>query len=84
MANLYFQHHYSSLQCHMILQKSFKYADLLLKNFLFIYKKLYFYSIKLLFSFSPLAYDLLCMSPMAKVCKDAVLDFTDSQWIIFA
>ncbi len=24
-------HHYSSLQCHMILQKSFQYADLLLK-----------------------------------------------------
>ncbi len=27
-----FQHHYSSLQCHMILQKSFQYADLVLKK----------------------------------------------------
>jgi len=27
-----FQHHYSSLQCHMILQKSFKYVDLPLKK----------------------------------------------------
>ncbi len=26
------QHHYFSLQCHMILQKSFKYADLVLKK----------------------------------------------------
>jgi len=32
MAKLNFQHHYSSLQCHMILQKSFWYADLLLKK----------------------------------------------------
>ncbi len=31
-AKLNFQHHYSSLQCHMILQKSFLYADLLLKK----------------------------------------------------
>ncbi|XDV39993.1 hypothetical protein PO909_009159 [Leuciscus waleckii] len=29
MAKLYFQHHYSSLHCHMILQK---FADLLLKK----------------------------------------------------
>jgi len=29
MAKLKFQHHYSSLQCHMILQKSFEYADLM-------------------------------------------------------
>jgi len=28
MAKLNFQHHYSSLQCLMILQKSFYYADL--------------------------------------------------------
>ncbi len=28
-----FQHHYSSLQLHMILQKSFKYADLLHKYY---------------------------------------------------
>ncbi len=28
----YFQHHYSSLQCHMILHKSFEYADLLLNE----------------------------------------------------
>ncbi len=27
MSKLYFQHHYSSLQCHMILQKLFWYAD---------------------------------------------------------
>ncbi len=27
---------YSSLQCHMILQKSFYYADLVLKNFFII------------------------------------------------
>jgi len=32
MAKQNFQHHYSSLQCHMILQKSFQYADLLLKK----------------------------------------------------
>ncbi len=31
-ANQNFQHHYSSLQCHMILQKSFRYADLMLKK----------------------------------------------------
>ncbi len=36
---LYFQHHYSSLQCHMIFHKSFKYANLLLmKHFLFYYQ----------------------------------------------
>ncbi len=34
-----FQHHYSSLQCHMILQKSFWFADLLLKkHFLLLFK----------------------------------------------
>ncbi len=27
-----FQHHYFSLQCHMILQKSFWYADVVLKK----------------------------------------------------
>ncbi len=32
MINLNFQHHYSGLQCHMILQKSFEYVDLLLKT----------------------------------------------------
>jgi len=32
-----FQHHYSSLQCHMILQKSFQYADFLLKKHLFLF-----------------------------------------------
>jgi len=31
IAKLNFQHHYSSLQCHMIHQKSF-YADLVLKK----------------------------------------------------
>ncbi len=31
-AVLYFQHHYSSIQCHMILQKSLQYADMLLKK----------------------------------------------------
>ncbi len=30
------QHHYSSLQCHVILQKSFYYADLLLKKHLLL------------------------------------------------
>ncbi len=30
MTKLDLQHHYSSFQCHMILQKSFYYADLLL------------------------------------------------------
>ncbi len=30
---LYFHLHYSSLKCHMILQKSFYYADLMLKFF---------------------------------------------------
>ncbi len=40
-AALYFQHHYSSLQCHMIRQKSFSYADLLLmKHFLLLKKKI--------------------------------------------
>ncbi len=34
MATLNFQHHYSSLQCHMILQKSLWYADLKLKKHL--------------------------------------------------
>ncbi len=29
---LYFQLHYSSLKCHMILQKSFYYADLMLQK----------------------------------------------------
>ncbi len=29
-----FHHHYSSLQCHMIFQKSFYYADVLKKNIL--------------------------------------------------
>ncbi len=39
MAKLNFQHHYSSLHCHMIHQKSFEYADLLLKkHFLSILK----------------------------------------------
>ncbi len=33
---LNYQHHYSSLKCHMILQKSFKYADLLLKKHLWL------------------------------------------------
>ncbi len=32
IVKLNFQHHNSSLQCHMILQKSFWYADLLLKK----------------------------------------------------
>ncbi len=32
MAKLNFQHHYFGLQCHMILQKSYYYADLLLKK----------------------------------------------------
>ncbi len=36
MAKLYFQHHYSSLQCYMILQKSF-YDDLTLKTFSYYY-----------------------------------------------
>ncbi len=36
MAKLYFQHHYSSLQCYMILQKSF-YDDLTLKKFSYYY-----------------------------------------------
>jgi len=35
MVKLIFQHHYSSLQCHMTLQKSFQYADLLLKAHFF-------------------------------------------------
>ncbi len=34
MVKLNFQHHYSSLQCHMILKKSFKYADLQLSYYL--------------------------------------------------
>jgi len=33
-SNLNFQHHYSSLRCHMILQKTTEYADLLLKKHL--------------------------------------------------
>ncbi len=32
MLKLNFQHDYSSLQCHMILQTAFWYADLLLKQ----------------------------------------------------
>jgi len=36
-AKLNFQHHYSSLQCHMILQKSFKYYDLLLNINIYYY-----------------------------------------------
>ncbi len=36
MAKLNFQHHYNSLQCHTILQKSYKYADLLFKNNFFL------------------------------------------------
>ncbi len=39
MAKLNFQHHYSSLQCHMILQKSFWYADLLLQNIYSYYQR---------------------------------------------
>ncbi len=35
-AKLNFQHHYSSLQCHMILQKSFIYADLVIKKHLLL------------------------------------------------
>ncbi len=31
-----FQHHYSSLQFHMILQKSFQYADLVLKKYFWL------------------------------------------------
>ncbi len=31
-AKLNFQHHFSSHQCHLILQKSFEYSDLLLKK----------------------------------------------------
>ncbi len=31
-SKLNFQQHYSSLQCHMIFQKSFWYADLMLKK----------------------------------------------------
>jgi len=31
-AKMNFQHHFSSLQCHVILQKSFWYADLVLKK----------------------------------------------------
>ncbi len=31
-SKLYYQHHDSSLQCHMIIQKSFSYAHLLLKK----------------------------------------------------
>ncbi len=34
-AKLNIQHHYSSLHCHIILQKS--YADLLLKKYIYIY-----------------------------------------------
>ncbi len=36
MAKQNFQHDFSSLQCNMILQKSFKYADLVLKKHFFI------------------------------------------------
>ncbi len=32
MEKLNFQHPYSSFQCHMILQKSFKYADLIIQK----------------------------------------------------
>jgi len=32
MTALNFQHHYSSLQCHMTIQKSFSYVDLVLKK----------------------------------------------------
>ncbi len=33
---MYFQHHSSSLQCHVIFQKSFSYSDLLLKKHLLL------------------------------------------------
>jgi len=36
LVKLHFQHHYSSLQCRMILQKSFKYDDLMLKKHLLL------------------------------------------------
>ncbi len=39
-AQLYFQHHYSSLQCHMILQKSFWYSDLLRKKHFLLLSRL--------------------------------------------
>ncbi len=48
-----FQHHYSSLQCHMILQKSFLNVDLVLKNHIgFIHKYLFcnIWNIKLCFA----------------------------------
>ncbi len=32
-----FQHHYSSLKCHLILQKSFKYADLQVKKYFLLF-----------------------------------------------
>ncbi len=39
MVKLTFQHHNCSIQCHIIFQKSFKYADLLLKkHFLLMFK----------------------------------------------
>jgi len=43
MAKLTFQNHYFSLQCHMILQKSLLYADLVLKIWCFLEIIIYFY-----------------------------------------
>jgi len=37
MGKLFFQQYYSSLQCHMILLKSFKYPDLLGRTFSFLF-----------------------------------------------
>ncbi len=37
VAKLNFQHHHLSLQCHIIFQKSFYYANLLLKNLFYLF-----------------------------------------------
>jgi len=40
MAKLNVQHHYSSLHCHMILQKSFEYVHLVIKKHFWLFFKI--------------------------------------------
>ncbi len=51
MVKLNFQHHYSSLQCHMILQNHSKIADLLLKEHSLLLSMLKTVVVVLLFTF---------------------------------
>jgi len=65
MGKLFFQQYYSSLQCHMILLKSFKYPDLLGRTFSFLF--FFFFLFILIFFFIHLFFFLLLLSVVKNI-----------------